>query len=122
VTSATVAASQRRAVRRRRLRLPRVGLHVFLITTAILWLAPIGWAVFTSFRPYADTNKYGYVSVPHSLSVSNYRNAWAQGDIGTHFVNSIIITLPAIALVLIFAASVAFVVYFALPLLDPLAK
>jgi len=110
VTSATVAASRRRAVRRRRVHLPRVGLHVFLIATAVVWLAPILWAVFTSLRPYADTNEHGYVSFPHSLSFTNYKNAWIQGDIGTHFVNSIIITLPAIALVLLFAASVAFVV------------
>jgi multiple sugar transport system permease protein len=110
VTSATVAAARSRAVRRRRLRLPRVGLHVFLVATAVLWLAPILWAVFTSLRPYSDTNEHGYVSVPHAIGFGNYKNAWVQGDIGTHFVNSIIITLPAILIVLLFASSVAFVV------------
>ena len=79
MTSATVAAARKRgAVRRQPLRLPRIGLHVFLISTAIVWLAPVGWAVFTSFRPYADTAKYGYVSLPHTLSLANYRNAWSR--------------------------------------------
>ena len=121
MTSATVTAGAARTARRA-LRLPRVGLHAFLVATAIVWLAPVAWAVFTSFRPYADTAKYGYVSVPHTLSLVNYRNAWTQGEIPKHFLNSMIITLPAIALVLLFAASVAFVVsrfsfWFNVPLL-----
>jgi len=121
LTSATVTAGAARTARRA-LRLPRVGLHAFLVATAIVWLAPVAWAVFTSFRPYADTAKYGYVSVPHTLSLVNYRNAWTQGEIPKHFLNSMIITLPAIALILLFAASVAFVVarfsfWFNVPLL-----
>jgi len=122
VTSATVAARTRAATRRKPLRLPRVGLHVFLVATAIVWIAPVGWAVFTSFRPYADTAKYGYVSIPHTLGLANYRNAWSQGQIPLHFWNSMIITIPAIALILLLAASVAFVVsrfsfWFNVPLL-----
>jgi multiple sugar transport system permease protein len=122
VTSATVAAGTRAAVRRRSLRLPRVGLHIFLIATAVVWLAPVAWAVFTSFRPYADTAAHGYVSIPHTLSLANYRNAWSQGQIPLHFWNSMIITIPAIALILLFASSVAFVVsrfsfWFNVPLL-----
>src|SRR5581483_9873000 len=62
VTSATVTAGARRIVRTRKVRMPRVGLHLFLVATAIVWLAPVGWAIFTSFRPYADTAKHGYVS------------------------------------------------------------
>ena len=122
MTSATVTAGATRTARRAALRLPRVGLHVFLVATAIVWLAPVAWAVFTSFRPYADTSKNGYVSIPHTLSLVNYRNAWTQGEIPKHFLNSMIITLPAIALILLFAASVAFVVarfsfWFNVPLL-----
>jgi multiple sugar transport system permease protein len=122
MTSATVAAQTRSAARRRARRWPRFGLHTFLITIAIVWLAPVAWAVFTSFRPYSDTQKYGYVSVPHTLSLANYRNAWTQGQIPLHFWNSILVALPAIALILLFAASIAFVVsrfsfWFNVPLL-----
>ena len=121
-SAAATARAQSARKRRRPLRLPRVGLHIFLIATATLWLAPVGWAVFTSFRPYSDTAKHGYVSFPHSLSLANYRNAWAQGQIPLHFWNSMIVTIPAIALILLFASSVAFVVsrysfWFNVPLL-----
>jgi len=124
MTAATVATrrAQVAVAKRRRRRMPRVWLHVFLIITAVLWLAPLLWAVFTSFRPYSDTAEHGYVSVPHTLSLANYRNAWTQGDIPLHFWNSLLIAIPAIALILLFAASVAFVVsrfsfWFNVPLL-----
>jgi multiple sugar transport system permease protein len=123
MTSATAAATRSRAVARRQaVRLPRVGLHAFLIATAIVWLAPVAWAVFTSFRPYADTAEHGYVSIPHTVSLSNYRNAWTQGQIPLHFWDSMIVTLPAIVLILLLASSVAFVVsrfsfWFNVPLL-----
>jgi multiple sugar transport system permease protein len=122
VTSAAIEARTRSAAKRRTPRLPRVGLHVFLAGTAALWLAPFAWALFTSFRPYADTAKHGYVSLPHTLSLANYRNAWSQGQIPLHFWNTMLVTLPAIVLILLFAACVAFVVsrfsfWFNVPLL-----
>ncbi len=123
MTTAAATARHRTAPRRSApCRLPRVGMHVFLILTALLWLAPVAWAVFTSFRPYSDTAEHGYVSMPHTLSLANYRHAWSQGQIPLHFWNSMIITLPAIALILLFASSVAFVVsrysfWFNVPLL-----
>jgi multiple sugar transport system permease protein len=107
---AAIAARAQTAVRRKPLRLPRVALHLFLAATAILWLAPVAWAVFTSFRPYKDTAEHGYVSIPHSLSFANYRHAWTQGQIPLHFWDSMIVTLPAIAVILLLASSVAFVV------------
>jgi multiple sugar transport system permease protein len=121
VTSAAVTAA-RRETARRAIRLPRVGLHLFLVATAIVWLAPVAWAVYTSFRPYSDSSKYGYASLPHKLSLINYRHAWVQGDIPLHFWNSMIITIPSIVLVLLFASSVGFVVsrlsyWFNVPLL-----
>jgi multiple sugar transport system permease protein len=122
MTAASVAAGARARARRQRVAVPRVALHAFLIVTAVLWLAPVAWALFTSFRPYSDTQQHGYVSIPHTLSISNYRHAWTQGQIPLHFWNSMIIAVPAIAIILLFASSIAFVVsrfsfWFNVPLL-----
>jgi multiple sugar transport system permease protein len=122
MTAASVAAGARARAKRKRVLMPRVALHGFLMVTAILWLAPVAWALFTSFRPYSDTQVHGYVSVPHHLSLVNYRNAWTQGQIPLHFWNSMIIAVPAIAIILLFASSIAFVVsrysfWFNVPLL-----
>src|SRR4029077_8715030 len=80
------------------------------------------WTLFTSFRPYSDTAAHGYVSLPHTLSLSNYRNAWSQGQIPLHFWNSLLIAIPAIFFILLFASAIAFVVsrfsfWFNVPLL-----
>ncbi len=109
MTSATVTAAGTRA-RRRKVKLPRIGLHVFLILTVLLWITPVAWALFTAFRPYNDTFLHGYVSWPKSLSLTNFRTAWTGADLPHYFWNSIIITIPAIILILLFSCSVAFVV------------
>jgi multiple sugar transport system permease protein len=116
------AAPARVLVRKRGVAVPRIALHGFLVVAALLWLAPVAWALFTSFRPYSDTAQHGYVSIPHTLSLANYRNAWSQGQILQHFENSMIIAIPAIVIILLLASSIAFVVsrfsfWFNVPLL-----
>jgi len=112
VTTAAVRAETRAQpiVRKKRLRASRVVLHVFLFLTALIWLIPIVWAVFTSFRSYTDTAIHGYVSIPHALTLDNYRTAWVQAALPHYFFNSMIIAIPAIFFILLFASSVAFVV------------
>jgi multiple sugar transport system permease protein len=106
-------AVERAALRersRRGIRWPRAGMHVFLVITAVLWLAPIVWTLYTSLRPYSDTAKHGYVSLPHEINFQNYSNAWTQAELPHFFLNSLIITVPAVILTLLFASAVAFVV------------
>jgi multiple sugar transport system permease protein len=91
------------------MRLPRVGLHAFLIVVAILWLAPVLWALYTSLRPYSETAAKGYVSLPDTITFENYTNAWTQGEIPHYFLNSLLVTLPALVITLFFAACVGFV-------------
>jgi multiple sugar transport system permease protein len=95
---------------RRRLRPKRILLHAFLITTALVWLFPILWAVYTSFRPYAETAHLGYVSLPQSLTFDNYVSAWRQGQIPMFFLNTIVILVPAVVTVLVLASAIAFAV------------
>jgi multiple sugar transport system permease protein len=120
--TAVPSARAERVPRRRALKPGRIALHGFLITTALLWLVPVAWAVFTSFRSYAETAEHGYVSIPSSLTLVNYRTAWNDAALPHYFFNSIIVALPAIVIILLLASSVAFVVsrfsyWFNVPLL-----
>ena len=54
------------------------ALHAFLIVAALFWLAPVAWAVYTSLRPYSETAENGYVSLPDTLTLENYTNAWTR--------------------------------------------
>ena len=98
------------AVRRQALKPRRVALHAFLIFISLLWLFPLLWCVYTSFRPYGETAEHGYVSIATSLTLDNYANAWDQGQIPMFFLNTMIILIPALILVLLLASMIAFAV------------
>jgi multiple sugar transport system permease protein len=101
------AASARR---RRRIRPARVVLHAFLIGTCLVWLAPLLWAVYTSLRPYADTAERGYVSLPGTLSLSNFTSAWRDAPLPPYYLNTLIVAVPGVLLTLLFASFVGFAV------------
>ncbi|WP_219418005.1 carbohydrate ABC transporter permease [Pseudonocardia nigra] len=101
------AASARRPGPPRR-RGPRIVLHVFLTVIALSWVFPLAWAVLNSFRDYAYTAEHGYVSFG-GFTFDNYVNAWERGNFGQGFLNSLIITVPAVVLVLFLASCTAFV-------------
>lgn len=110
MTSETASVAMARERRRSAIRWPRVWMHAFLIVVAILWLAPVIWALYTSLRPYSETAEKGYVSLPDTITLDNYTNAWTQGDIPHYFLNSLLVTVPALVITLFFASCVAFVV------------
>ncbi|MGO2002928.1 MULTISPECIES: carbohydrate ABC transporter permease [Micrococcaceae] len=91
------------------LRPGRVILHTGLIIWAVLWLAPLAWAVYTSLRPYAETAEKGYVSLPDTLNFDNYTTAWTQADLPHYFLNSLYIAVPAVIIVLFMSSMAAFV-------------
>jgi multiple sugar transport system permease protein len=93
-----------------RRRAGRVAAHVFMLAAAILWVTPIIFAVYVSLRPEKETNRLGYVSIAHSLTLSNFTTAWKQSQMWRFFLNSVWITLPAVLLTLLLASGVAFVV------------
>jgi multiple sugar transport system permease protein len=99
-----------RPTARRRTRPARLVLHVFLAATALVWLAPLLWTVYTSLRPYADTAAHGYFSLAGSLTLENYARAWRQAELPRYFVNTMVITVPALLLTIALAALVAFAV------------
>ncbi len=86
----------------------RILLHAFLLFISIAWLFPLAWAIINSFRDYQFTAKHGYVSWG-GFTLHNYSEAWQRGDFTRHFVNSVIITVPAVLITLFFASMIAFV-------------
>ena len=106
-TSAPAARPPARVAKKQR---PKYGTHLFLVIMSILWLIPLVWAVYTSLRPRADTEKYGYFSIAGTFNFDNFVTAWNQGGFATYFGNSVIITVPTVILTLLFASMMAFAV------------
>ncbi|MFI6684854.1 carbohydrate ABC transporter permease [Streptomyces sp. NPDC050485] len=98
------------AARRRRARPGRIGVHAFLLTVSLAFLAPLLLAVYASLRPYDETSKYGYFSLPRHLSFAYYQQAFSDSGMTKYFVNTLIIAVPGVILVLFFASFVAFAV------------
>jgi multiple sugar transport system permease protein len=76
----------------------------------VLWITPIVFALYVALRPISETNKLGYVSLPHHLTLSNFANAWSQSGMWKFFLNSVYVTVPAVLLALFLASCVAYVV------------
>jgi len=85
-------------------------IQAFLALTALVWLAPLLYTLYTSLRPYSDTAARGYVSLPGTLNLENYVAAWTQADMPQFFWNTIIVTIPAVVLTLLLSSMVAFAV------------
>lgn len=102
-------AADAMAARRKRVRPARVALYAFLIASSLVWLFPVGWAVYQSFRPFEDTAA-APVAIASRLTLDNYINAFTQAELPTFFLNTIVIMIPAVATVLLLASLIAFVV------------
>jgi multiple sugar transport system permease protein len=81
---------------------------VIMALLALLWLFPLFWAVFNSFRRYEYTQANGYLSFG-GWTFDNYQQAWEQGNFERYFLNSLYITVPAVLLTLFLSSLVAFV-------------
>lgn len=88
----------------------RHGVHIFLSAVSLAFLAPLLLAVYASLRPYEETARHGYFSWPKTLSFTYYREACTASGMGTYFMNTLIIAVPAVVVTLFLAAFVAFAV------------
>jgi multiple sugar transport system permease protein len=87
----------------------RVVLVAVLTALALAWLVPIGTALYSSFRYFeADTQVNGVFSAPKTLTLDNYRDAWRVGEMGSHFLKTAFIVLPALVLILFLSSCIAF--------------
>ena len=108
--TASTPAADRTPVARRRIRLPRIALYAFLTFMAVTWLFPLLWAAYTSLRPYGETLRNGFISAPSVLNLDNFASAWTRGQFPQFYLNSIIVTVPAVLLTLLISSMVAFAV------------
>ena len=81
---------------------------VVMVVLALVWLFPLLWSLYNSFRDYSYTQTNGYLSLG-GWTLDNYREAWSRGNFGLHLRNSLLVTVPAVLLTLFLSSLVAFV-------------
>lgn len=85
-------------------------ISLFIGLFAILWIFPILWTLWSSFRPYSEIRARGVFSMPERVGFFNYTEAISRMELPTYLWNSFIITVPAVFLTLLFGSLIAFVV------------
>jgi raffinose/stachyose/melibiose transport system permease protein len=85
-----------------------IALWIALAVTAVIWVAPFMFIVFTSLKTNAAVMATGAFTPPQELALSNYSNAWARGRFDTTFFNSVIIAVIKVPLGLFISAMAAY--------------
>ena len=90
--------------------LTRSPVHIVLIAIAALWLIPSVGLFITSFRERGDIQNSGWWSALSNFefTLSNYTNVLDNQQMGSSFLNSIFISVPATLLPLLIGALAAF--------------
>ena len=83
-------------------------ISILLIAFALLWLLPIIWTLWSSFRPYSDVLNRGLFSLPDALTLDNYRIALEKMAVLRYFINTVIILVPSVFFILFFGSLIAF--------------
>ncbi|GAA3555052.1 carbohydrate ABC transporter permease [Nonomuraea rosea] len=108
--AAAPPAQSRRPPPRPPLRPLRILLNVFLALVALGWLLPLALAVYASLRPYEETARLGYLSLPEHLTLGYYGEAWSQAELPHYYLNTLIIVIPGVVVTLFLASFTAFAI------------
>jgi alpha-glucoside transport system permease protein len=89
----------------------RIGLHTALAILMIIWLVPTVSLLVNSLRPGSEVDSSGWWNAlfpPAHLTFENYSHVLSQANLGTNFVNSLFITIPATVIPIFVAAFAAY--------------
>jgi len=113
VTTQPPIAVTKTAARRARKRLTSPWASLVAVVLAVVWTTPTFGLLITSFRPVKDIQTSGWWTFfQHpSVTLDNYKDALSSngGSLGSFFVNSIVITIPAVIAPICLAALAAYV-------------
>ncbi len=109
MTAATIVQASRPSAFRRLLR--RMPVHLTLGALLLIWLIPTIGVFINSFRSADAITSSGWWTVftsPSGLTLDNYNQVLAQEDLGSKFLNSLYITIPATLIPTMLAAFTAY--------------
>ena len=104
-------ADPRKQVRPRRTNLENLPIHIALILLTVIWVVPTLGLLVSSVRPGYLLSQSGWwmaVAPPFKFTLQNYRDVLDSYNIGTAFLNSLMIAIPATVIPISIAAFAAY--------------
>lgn len=83
-------------------------IYIVLGTWAILVIFPLLWTVMTAFKTDQEIF-FSPWALPSTPVFANFARAWTTAHIGTYFVNTLLVIVPALFLTLLLSAMAAYV-------------
>lgn len=89
-------------------------LRLVIILIALIWTLPTVGLLISSFRPAADLQTSGWWELllhpfdAAQWTVENYARVFTEGDMGTAFLNSFLVTVPSVVIPITIAAFAAY--------------
>jgi len=111
MTSVNLEVQQESVKRTKKLHAQQIKdrfISIFIGIFALAWIFPIAWTLWSSLRPYKEIRAGGVFSPPQELGFANYTEAIDRMQLPQYFWNTVVITLPAVFLILLFGSLIAF--------------
>lgn len=81
--------------------------YIILAYFIVVTVYPVVWMISGSLKDEGEFYKNIW-GLPQILNFDNYVNAWTRGNMGSNFLNSIIVTVSTVAIVLVCASIAAY--------------
>ncbi|MHA0855778.1 carbohydrate ABC transporter permease [Paenibacillus sp. CMAA1364] len=89
-------------------KLYKIFIYIVLVALAVVILVPVAWAFMASIKQ--DKEFYGNPwSLPEGIFLQNFSDAWNKAQMGSYMFNSVIVTIMALAILLVIALPAAYV-------------
>lgn len=106
-TTARAVPTRRRKPRRS----ARIALHLSVVALMVLWAIPTLGLLVSSFRPQSALATSGWwtaIAPPYHFTMENYSEVMGRSGIGSAFLNSLFIAIPATIIPIAIAAFAAY--------------
>ncbi|GAA1011639.1 ABC transporter permease [Acrocarpospora pleiomorpha] len=86
----------------------RMPLRLAITLLVVIEVAPLAWLLISSLKAEDEFSSSPVWSLPRGLHWQNYVDAWTTGNMSVYFRNSLLATLPALALIIVLSVAAGF--------------
>ena len=86
----------------------RLTRNLLIALLVVIEVAPLLWLLLSSFKTQSEFVNDPAWSLPGKWDFQNYADAWSTGHVGLDVRNSIVATVPSLALIIVFGTAAGF--------------